>query len=79
MYQSRVVVASFQTVNCFFVHVHVLVTRLGEALDGAPGRPLLYGHLQGDKFFRIGEAFLTVDRTHGIVPLRNVASAAPRH
>ena len=57
MYQTREVVVRFLTVDHFFV----LVTRLEEALDGAPGRPLLDGLLQIDKFFSVEETFLTVD------------------
>ena len=57
MYQSWAVVARFQPVDLFFV----LVTRLGEALNGTPGRPLLDDLLQVDKFFSIGETFPTVD------------------
>ena len=57
MYQAWAVVARFQAIDRFFV----LVTRLGEALDGTPGRPLLDGLLQVDKFFGIGETLPTVD------------------
>ena len=64
MYQSWAVVARFQTVNRSFVEV----TRLGQALNGTPGRLLLDGLLQTDKFFSIREKFPTVDRYVELFP-----------
>ena len=64
MYQSRVVVARLQTVNGFFL----LVTKLGEALNGTSGRPLLDGLHQRDKLFSIRETFPTVDGYVELLP-----------
>ena len=64
MHQTRAVVARFQTVNRFFVQV----TRLGQALNGTPGRLSLDGLLQTNKFFGIKETFPTVDRHVELFP-----------
>lgn len=64
VYQSWVVVASLQTVNRFLE----LITRLGETLNGTPGRLLLYSLLQVDKLFSITETFPAMDGYVGFLP-----------
>ena len=57
MYQARAIVASSQAFHCFFI----LVARLRESLNCAPGRPLLDGLLQVDQSFSIREALSAMD------------------
>ena len=57
MYQSPAVLGGLQTIKRFLV----LVTKLGDALNPTPGRPLLDGLLQIDELLSVRQTFPAMD------------------